>query len=290
MGTPRDYKKRFYEDLKFQINSITKAEQVAKEADEYYSFDSTVKRYEVAYKYKCAAEYLSRIPERKRDASEYYHYSGHHFRKIEEWREAGDAYLKAGEIAYELAIELKRMGVFEDAKERCEWSIRSYGRAKNCYQDVGDTDQARDAYIKEYDVRRLLALIYAIINITIPSQLVVQRLIKHVLKFIQLTFWKWTSNYGESITKWSFWVLGIIFIFTELYEKLYNMGLLKIDCNQWFPPVTPIYFTIVTMATVGYGDIRPMNWVAQLTVVLNIIISFIFLGIGGAVIAHKVSK
>ncbi|CAM5569911.1 hypothetical protein SALBM135S_00447 [Streptomyces alboniger] len=48
-----------------------------------------------------------------------------------------------------------------------------------------------------------------------------------------------------------------------------------------------LYFTIVTLATVGYGDISPTGQTARLVTLLQIVYSFVFLTAGATVLSRQ---
>lgn len=71
-------------------------------------------------------------------------------------------------------------------------------------------------------------------------------------------------------------LLEITLAFCVLYFNFHAIG-------TWGVPTSSIvdifYFSLVTFATVGYGDILPLNQVGKILVVLQIIVSFIFISI-----------
>ncbi|MEV4615029.1 ion channel [Kitasatospora sp. NPDC049258] len=52
--------------------------------------------------------------------------------------------------------------------------------------------------------------------------------------------------------------------------------------------VDALYFTVITMATVGYGDIVPSGQSARVVVMVQILYTFVFLTAGGASINRRV--
>jgi voltage-gated potassium channel Kch len=51
--------------------------------------------------------------------------------------------------------------------------------------------------------------------------------------------------------------------------------------------VDSLYFTVVTLATVGYGDITPRGQTARVVVVLQILYSFVFLTAAGTALGQQ---
>jgi Ion channel len=186
---------------------------------------------------------------RKVTVAEMFHFAGHAFRGIGQLNRAADAYWRAGVIA-----------------EISDFSIRSLARAKSCYSDIGEMDRSDEMHRLEWDARRLRSG-------RVPSAL--------------FAVWKITSAYGTSSRRWFFSVAVFLFAFTAVYQVLYDTG--KVSGQQpWTPWVTAAYMSIVTTATVGYGDFVPSHWISQLVVVLNIAFGYALLAIGSTILGRKV--
>ncbi|MYR42655.1 potassium channel family protein, partial [Streptomyces sp. SID5910] len=48
-----------------------------------------------------------------------------------------------------------------------------------------------------------------------------------------------------------------------------------------------MYFTVVTLATVGYGDITPQGQTARIVAILQILYSFVFLTAAGTALGQQ---
>lgn len=268
MTTPDDYKK-YFEEISVKIRRKRSANFIIKYANEHWERDDIDTRYRVAYSYFAAADFLCETSKDQLDrASRLYHYAGHHFRFLEEWNKAGKAYRKAGDIATKSA---KKAKTEKKAKEEQEWAIRSYARAKNCYADVGDAEDSALAYKDEQKQRLRLA-----------------EMTHDWKQVFRLKFWEITSDYGESLRRWFCWVIVIIFIFTYLYELEHCKNLFNLTNTEWKPLLTGIYFSFVTLTTFGAGDIHPAHSISLLTVIANIVIGYVFLGIGIAIIVRRI--
>ncbi|MGV9291486.1 potassium channel family protein [Streptomyces sp. NPDC003719] len=51
--------------------------------------------------------------------------------------------------------------------------------------------------------------------------------------------------------------------------------------------VDSLYFTVITLATVGYGDITPHSQTARLVTILQIVYSFVFLTAAGTALSQQ---
>ena len=73
------------------------------------------------------------------------------------------------------------------------------------------------------------------------------------------------------------------------YAGLYTF--LEIDYGahepSWF---NPIYFSVVTLTTLGYGDITPRGPLAQMVVLLEVVTGYIMLGGLLSVFSNKISR
>ncbi|MFD8705260.1 potassium channel family protein [Kitasatospora sp. NPDC059648] len=74
------------------------------------------------------------------------------------------------------------------------------------------------------------------------------------------------------------WLAFLIFLAMTVFSAgYYAMGRHKAEFVGLETRLDALYFTVVTMATVGYGDITPAGQTARLVVVLQIGYNFVFL-------------
>lgn len=105
-------------------------------------------------------------------------------------------------------------------------------------------------------------------------------------RFHKGVYWIWwfTSDCGRSITRWFIWLLGATLVFSALYSQV------AIDYGPhetWF---SPIYFSFVTLTTLGYGDALPISVPAQIVVSLQAITGY--MGLGGllSILGNKLAR
>jgi len=113
-------------------------------------------------------------------------------------------------------------------------------------------------------------------------------------------FWAWGGlDYGRSLSR----VFGIAFVLIVLFGLIYRIWpeLIGLDCtpnnmpceqgqkipHSWF---TPIYFSIVTYTTLGFGDIAPQTLLGEIIVSSEVIIGYLTLGLLLSVLAEKVAR
>ncbi|MFH9353438.1 potassium channel family protein [Kitasatospora sp. NPDC017646] len=74
------------------------------------------------------------------------------------------------------------------------------------------------------------------------------------------------------------WLAFLIFLAMTIFSaSYYAMGRHKAEFAGLETRLDALYFTVVTMSTVGYGDITPSGQTARLVVVLQIGYNFVFL-------------
>ncbi|MGJ0487005.1 MAG: pentapeptide repeat-containing protein [Methylomicrobium sp.] len=107
------------------------------------------------------------------------------------------------------------------------------------------------------------------------SQQRIQQLEKHYPIFA--AFLRISSDYGRSFNRYMAWVIGFVLSYGLAYWQL--MGKPLLDC---------MYFSLVTFATVGYGDILPATVIEKLLVMSEIGIGYLMGGLLVAILAKRV--
>ena len=101
-----------------------------------------------------------------------------------------------------------------------------------------------------------------------------------------ILYWIWwfTSDCGRSLLRWLFWLVGATLGFGLIYTQVaIDYG----DYQTWF---SPIYFSFVTLTTLGYGDAVPMSLSAQIVVSLQAVTGY--MGLGGllSILGNKMAR
>ncbi|MER7750752.1 potassium channel family protein [Kitasatospora sp. NPDC097643] len=85
------------------------------------------------------------------------------------------------------------------------------------------------------------------------------------------------------------WLIFLIFLTMTIYAATYYaMGAHKAEFAGLETRLDALYFTIVTMATVGYGDITPQGQSARLVVILQIGYNFVFLAAAAGTLSRAI--
>lgn len=96
--------------------------------------------------------------------------------------------------------------------------------------------------------------------------------------------WRATSDCGRSILRWFIWFSCAMLLFAAIYTQVeIDYG----DHKTWY---SPIYFSVVTATTLGYGDAVPASLAAQIFVTLQSIIGYV--GLGGllSILGNKMAR
>lgn len=100
---------------------------------------------------------------------------------------------------------------------------------------------------------------------------------------IYLVWWA-TSDCGRSLFRWFVWLLVATLVFAGIYTVV------DIDYGEHVTPFSPIYFSFVTLTTLGYGDVLPASLTAQIIVTLQAISGY--MGLGGllSILGNKMAR
>ncbi len=96
--------------------------------------------------------------------------------------------------------------------------------------------------------------------------------------------WRITSNCGRSLSLWTLWIIVITLLFASLYSVC------DIDYGEYKTSFSPIYFSVVTLTTLGYGDVYPASLTAQILAAIQAIFGYICLGGLLSIFANKMAR
>jgi uncharacterized protein YjbI with pentapeptide repeats len=102
-----------------------------------------------------------------------------------------------------------------------------------------------------------------------------------------VVYWVWwvTSDCGRSLFRWCLWIGGLALLFAGLYD------LAGLDYGQHTrSPLTHVYYSVVTLTTLGYGDITPRTASGQLLVMLEVFLGYMMLGGLLSVFSNKIAR
>lgn len=101
--------------------------------------------------------------------------------------------------------------------------------------------------------------------------------------FIYMIWWV-TSDCGRSVTRWFLWILLLIFLFAFIYSYVeIDFG----DYPTWF---SGIYYSVVTITTLGYGDVCPASLTGQIFAIAEVLAGYIMLGGLISIFSNKVAR
>ena len=107
-----------------------------------------------------------------------------------------------------------------------------------------------------------------------------QNLVTRAIYYI----WLVTSNCGRSMALWCAWTLFQILFFALLYSFV------GVDYGPHPTPLSHIYFSVVTLTTLGFGDVVPTNWQGQVIVMFEVFTGYIMLGGLLSIFSNKMAR
>ncbi len=96
--------------------------------------------------------------------------------------------------------------------------------------------------------------------------------------------WWLTSDCGRSFIRWSFCILMLVCFYAAVYEFV---GIDYGAHQTWF---SSIYFSIVTITTLGYGDVLPASLCGQILAVTEVITGYLMLGGLMSIFSNKMGR
>ena len=98
--------------------------------------------------------------------------------------------------------------------------------------------------------------------------------------------WWLTSDCGRSLYRWGLFA----FVAAVLYAIIYSLPVVGIDYGGHQTLLSPLYFSIVTFTTLGYGDVLPTSALGQVLVITEVILGYV--GLGGllSILANKLAR
>jgi uncharacterized protein YjbI with pentapeptide repeats len=102
-------------------------------------------------------------------------------------------------------------------------------------------------------------------------------------RMIYLVWWI-TSDCGRSFGRWAGWVFIVGLLFAGVYPFV------NIDYGDHETFLSPIYYSFVTLTTLGYGDVVPASSTAQMIAVVQVLLGYIALGGLLSIFANKMAR
>lgn len=96
--------------------------------------------------------------------------------------------------------------------------------------------------------------------------------------------WKLTSDCGRSFGRWALLTFSLALLFSFLYL------LVNVDYGDYRTPISPLYYSLVTMTTLGYGDVLPASGPAQVIALAEVVTGYFMLGGLLGIFANKMSR
>ncbi len=120
-------------------------------------------------------------------------------------------------------------------------------------------------------------------------EIIDQNFIKEFRSYNKLTallYYPWwiTCDCGRSMLRWCLWIGIQAIIFAWLYTQA------GVDFGQNPTAVAHLYFSVVTLTTLGYGDIVPHTLAGQILAMMEVAIGYIMLGGLLSIFANKLAR
>ena len=96
--------------------------------------------------------------------------------------------------------------------------------------------------------------------------------------------WWLSSDCGRSLGRWCVLIVLLVFSFAVLYTFV------GIDYGKYPTVLSPLYYSVVTLTTLGYGDVKPASTGGQIIVMFEVIFGYIMLGGLLSIFNNKIAR
>ena len=96
--------------------------------------------------------------------------------------------------------------------------------------------------------------------------------------------WWGSSDCGRSISRWGAWTVLVAVLYGFLYM------LVDVDYGSHETFLSPLYYSVVTFTTLGYGDVLPASAAAQIMAVSEVVLGYVSLGGLLSIMANKLAR
>ena len=96
--------------------------------------------------------------------------------------------------------------------------------------------------------------------------------------------WWITSDCGRSMFRWCIWIAVEAFFFAWLYTFV------SVDYGDHPTRLSPLYYSVVTLTSLGYGDVSPASLPAQVVAMIEVITGYIMLGGLLSIFSSKIAR
>ncbi len=96
--------------------------------------------------------------------------------------------------------------------------------------------------------------------------------------------WWATSDCGRSFLRWGLWTSLLAVVFAVVYEFV------NVDFGAHPTYLSSIYYSVVTLTTLGYGDVLPASPAAQIAAMIEVILGYVMLGGLLSIFSNKMAR
>ncbi|MFH1845355.1 MAG: pentapeptide repeat-containing protein [bacterium] len=102
----------------------------------------------------------------------------------------------------------------------------------------------------------------------------------------QILYYPWliSCDCGRSLGRWCFWIM----VLTVIYGGIFKLG--GVDFGNYETWFSPYYFSIVTLTTLGYGDVVPSNLTGQIIAASEVFLGYLMLGGLLSIFSNKIAR